>query len=293
MSSPTGGKADSGPSTPVLELPYAARQQVIALEEHSVEELSHFISGPPYKPSIGKRLWDEIKIAKPADWSINPFKKTPEEKRFAALSPEARAVVVLHMSKGTAIRPLRPAEVDVLDLPPGHPRDGVVYVGNPAEARLYYPTGEFHRRTFEHKFSEAIRLLMSLGATHISVRAEKGWGREVNLQVDVPSPLRKAKGKIKANRGERSDLLFEAELDGNSPRLPQRLSWFHGESTWQEIAEGRLHHGLRKFSLDVNYNDDYGIDADLSGRINAAGLKIGGQFVKAMQTTWRLEGRFG
>src|SRR5262249_36015264 len=59
-------------------------------------------------------------------------------------------------------------ETKALKFPPGQPRELVVYIGHPAMENVYYPAAQFHRMTFEHKFSEAIKLLMALGATEIS-----------------------------------------------------------------------------------------------------------------------------
>lgn len=56
-----------------------------------------------------------------------------------------------------------------LSLPPGHPQTDVLYVAHPSDPATYLPVADFHRLTFEHKFAEAIRLLMHLGARTISV----------------------------------------------------------------------------------------------------------------------------
>ena len=69
-----------------------------------------------------------------------------------------------------------------LQFPPGHPQDGVLYVGHPAVREIYYPTAQFHRLTFEHKLSEAIELLMALGAIEINVEHQVArWGKRMAL----------------------------------------------------------------------------------------------------------------
>ncbi len=42
---------------------------------------------------------------------------------------------------------------------------------------IYYPAAQFHRRMFEHKLNEALKL-MGLGAIEINVEHHSGWGRE-------------------------------------------------------------------------------------------------------------------
>ena len=39
----------------------------------------------------------------------------------------------------------RTEAVQLLRLPPGHPRDRVIYVGHPALDPVYYPAAGFHR----------------------------------------------------------------------------------------------------------------------------------------------------
>ena len=75
---------------------------------------------------------------------------------------------------GIDIVQISKSEASTIIFPPGHPRDGVLYIAHSAKPDVYYTTAEFHRVTFEHKFSEAIRLLMYLGATEISVEHVRG-----------------------------------------------------------------------------------------------------------------------
>ena len=88
-------------------------------------------------------------------------------------------------------------------------------------------------------------------------------------------------------------LFFKASLKGNAnAKLPDGLVWFPHEPTWQEIAEGRLRHGLTQFQLSVRYEDDYGIDAGLKLAAGKAGLDLGGSFQEHESTVWRIEGNF-
>jgi hypothetical protein len=68
--------------------------------------------------------------------------------------------------------------------------------------------------------------------------------------------------------------------------------WFNHEPTWQAIAEGRLMHGLKNFSIDLKYADDFGINAGLAAKIRKTGLDVGGKFEDHQSTHWRISGRF-
>jgi hypothetical protein len=203
-----------------------------------------------------------------------------------------------------SIRKLRTSGVEVLTItrdessrlsfPPGHPLYKVLYVGHPASSTIYYTTAQFHRLTFEHKFSEAIRLLMSLGATKMEVEHISGWSRDFSARLNVPlSPTDQVDVSGGSHRSARNHLLYRATFrPKGQPRLPDGMVWFNHEPTWQQLAEGRLYYGLEDFSLVVTYEDDFGVNAHLKGLAVAAGLELGGNFEDHQATTWRIAGKF-
>ena len=177
--------------------------------------------------------------------------------------------------------------------PPGHPRDHVVYVGHPVMPEVYYPAASFHRVTFEHKFSEAIDLLMNLGATRMQVEHMQGWSREFGARTSLGIVNGKAGVDAEQKKQSRTSLLFEARLDGRSePKLPNDLVWYHHEPTWKSVANGRLNFGLRDFSLSVTYDDDFSINADFKASAQKASLDLGGTFEDHVATTWKITGEF-
>lgn len=160
---------------------------------------------------------------------------------------------------------------------------------------VYYTIAEFHRITFEHKFSEAIRLLMYLGANQLRVEHVRGWSREFSNRLSVPLAQATAAvtGHVESARGSQVQLLYEAELAGTQePKLPDSLVWYPHESTWRIIAEGRLQFELQQFSLNVVYEDDYGVNAGLRASASKAGFDLGGNFEDHEATTWRISGSF-
>jgi hypothetical protein len=188
-----------------------------------------------------------------------------------------------------------PAVVSELVLPPGHPREGVVYVGNPVDPPLYYPAATFHRMTFEHKLAEAVRVLMALGARELEVRHVAGRSREWAGRIDVPIP---SKGLVVGGEGEgrsssASAVMFRGTLEGGAgPALPDDLAWYPHEPTWQPVADGRLHYGLRDFELAVRYDDDFGVGGRLEAAAAKFSLDLGGAFEEHRSTEWRITGTF-
>ncbi|HEX8165907.1 MAG TPA: hypothetical protein VF601_08975 [Beijerinckiaceae bacterium] len=179
--------------------------------------------------------------------------------------------------------------------PPGHPIDTVLYVSHPAKNNVYYTAAQFHRMTFEHKFSEATKLLMALGATEINVQHVSGWSRDfsVSLTALLPQGAGEIASGVKSHGESTSQLLFRARLKGSAdPILPADLVWYHHEPTWQQIAEGRLKFGLEDFALTVRYDDDYGVNAALKLAVEKSGFDLGGKFQDHQSTVWQMEGKF-
>ena len=179
--------------------------------------------------------------------------------------------------------------------PPGHPQDDVVYVAHPLIAEVYYPLASFHRFLFEHKVTEAIRLLMSLGAKTMLVEHVDGWSREFAGNLSLPIPQLEGTAGLSASLKQKaeSSMLFRATLKGlDNPSIPSDLLWFPHEPTWQQVAEGRIKYGLQEFSLIVSYTDDLGINADLTAKLAEMEFGIGGKFQRFKMTKWKIEGVF-
>lgn len=196
-------------------------------------------------------------------------------------------------SIGSFILPIPYPLSSELLLPPGHPREDVCYVAHPAHPRRYLPMGKFHRRVFEHKFAEAIRLLKHLGATKITVNKEKGWGKEFAAEASVGIPQAGMEAETNKESSSDSSLEYNAELEGHdNPTLPENLVWYPHEPIWKEVAEGRMKFGQKEFSLEVRYTEDYGINAELSSDVQDADLSLGGSFNRHESTVWSVDVEF-
>ncbi|WP_333676595.1 hypothetical protein [Dyella sp.] len=212
-----------------------------------------------------------------------------------------RSVVVARrraLSEGLNVQMVGFQEAKGLLFPPGHPQAKVVYMQHPANRLLYYPVASFHRYVFEHKFSEALLLLGALGANEINVQHIKGWARDFASEMSVPIPPSVGNGQIGASASAHArtgeNLLFHASLRGSdTPVMISGPIWFPHESMWQAVAKLRLDHGLDVFSLTLNYEEDYQVNANLTAAIEGVGFKLGGEFKKHISTVWTMSGHFG
>lgn len=264
-----------------LEMPYAKRQLIVVADDSVVE------AERATRASTGAE-------SNTVDWTA-VFKESLEIYwRYMTILGWIEAIKAAR-EQGVNVLSVSRSESAVLQFPPGHPQDGVLYVGHPAVREIYYPTAQFHRLTFEHKLSEAIELLMALGAIEINVEHQVGWGREFSTNLDVPTG--KVGEQIGTTAGRDTEkqrhLLFQISLEGISdPSVPNELVWYPHEPTWQQVAKGRIKYGMKSFSLSLRYENDFGINADLEVRAGKVGLNLGGRFENHESTIWEVQGSF-
>lgn len=215
---------------------------------------------------------------------------------FAAVWAIVDTVNAINKMRQSGLNVAKVGQTDAsrLKFPPGHPRNGFMYVGHPAMPDVYYTVASFHRMVFEHKFSEAVDLLMHLGATSLRVEHSRGWSREFASNMSISLPL---KERVEVNAGmtsgSKSAVLLEASFKADrAPCLPDNPVWLQHEPTWQSIAKGRLTFGLTDFSLSVTYDDDFGVNAGLKVSARNAGIELGGRFEDHQSTAWIIQGKF-
>ena len=149
----------SDKSEPFLEMPYAKRQLIVVVDDQVVEaERTARVSTGAESNKVD---WTEV------------FKKSLLYITIPTIALGIEVVKTI-WDEGINVLPVSRSESTALLFPPGHPRDSLLYVGHPTIREIYYPAAQFHRMTFEHKFSEAIELLMALGATEIKVEHQSG-----------------------------------------------------------------------------------------------------------------------
>ena len=177
--------------------------------------------------------------------------------------------------------------------PPGHPEDRVLYVGHPFDPKRYYPVGSFHRYLLEDKFLEAIRILEALGAKKIFVEnADKG-SQKKSVKIAVGKGKEAIDGSLSQREHESTLLRWQAEYKGHdNPSLPEGLAWYPNEKIWHYIVETRLKRNATSCALNLQYEEDYGIDLKLKSKIEGLGLELGGAFETSKSINWVIKGEF-
>ena len=114
----------------------------------------------------------------------------------------------------------------------------------PAVRNRYCTASDFHRMVFEHKFSEAVTLLMALGATAIEVHHVAGWTKEIlgtmASAFDVAGVVDAAlDAEMSSEKNEGRSLILKADLGRGTPRepyLPDNMVWYPHEQLWQTVC---------------------------------------------------------
>jgi hypothetical protein len=289
---------------PILERDYADRQLIIVTADLIAQAAQGGAVGAPQgfmealkgdlkkaSQSLAEKDWKGAATAAP-----NLYAQTVLGGWMGAAAAEAVRAWARARESGIQILPIGKTAAKKITFPLGHPRNEVLYIGHPALPSTYYPMADFHRVTFEHKFCEAVDLLMSLGATKIRVEHVTGWSKDFSARLSVPLGTASEKLTLETGKGSasRTNLLYQASLKGtDQPVIPENLVWYHHEPTWQTVARGRTNFGLSDFSLSVTYEDDFGINAGLKAAVLKAGLELGGKFEDHHSTIWRVDGTFG
>src|SRR5690606_16203739 len=136
----------------------------------------------------------------------------------------------------------------------------------------------------------------SLGATEISIEYVEGFDRGGGVDLSVSAPVgavTEIGGNVNVTKKVSSGARTTMHLSTTMPaQIPEDMIWIRSEPLWQEVANARLESGLRAFTIDVNYTDDFGINAGLKAKIANVGLELGGNFTEYRETVWKLSGTF-
>jgi hypothetical protein len=256
--------------------------------------------GPParrWKESIDERLDTLLPFSGRARWAA--VAGLAVAGGLVGLAGGALVTYLIRQARkeGLAVTEIGRHEAAQLRFPPGHPRPRLVYVGHPVVADRYLTLSDFHRRAFEHKAGELIGLLACLGAIRYGVEHLQGFATDLATNAALEGLSKRVAGATvgaAATRHRLEDVRSEWQLPPPrvAPHVPEGLSWYHHEDLWQRIATQRIRHHLHRFELDLRYEDDFGVNADVAGRFLRAGFDLGGDFQKYEATAWRVSGEF-
>jgi hypothetical protein len=242
------------------------------------------------KPSEKARMWRLVPWdpANPLalfvhDLSVDYFSPKPINKIRRAMRRAGEDLIMVSEAEAAKLR-----------FPDMHPCKNVVYTGHPADPGCYIPLSDFHVCLFRLKVAEALELFRCLGAETIEVACIEGWDQiasvrlssvfpaDVDVHVDMP---------ISVEHGSGYSILATMRFPhpAQPPSIPPRLTWLHD---WDGVIQARLKGGLSDFSICVESENDYGINAGLLASLSISGVGGSVSFTEHRYTVWRLRGTF-
>ncbi len=251
-------------SESILDLPLAARQRIVVVTDSLAEQVVEELRRAP-EPAEDEDEEDRSLL----DRARGVLRRKVDD-QVATLA--SAAVALRH--RALDLRIVSDSQTKELRFPPGHPSRGVLYIAHPVVRDQYYPAANFHRLLVEHKFAEAMDLLMELGAKSISIEQVRGYKEEDLLSIVSAIPVLRIKGKSQKTSESQSTISLDAELEGSPhPTLPTDLSWYEHEPMWVKLAENRMDGHLRKFVLAVRHLDSMCVDRSLEVEVKKFGIR--------------------
>jgi hypothetical protein len=179
----------------------------------------------------------------------------------------------------------------------GHPQVGEMYICHPLRQDHYFEVQSFHDRLFDEKRTELVYLLESIGASHVHVEARTS--SSVESQVDRSTSINSsdetvtgASGQLNRESHDTAKLdtlqfgIEDRELNPSEhPHIPNDLTWYHHEPSWQRIAQSALANRYKTLSVELQYQEDFSVNQKYMTNVQAA-LKL---FKQPIQINWNTE----
>lgn len=169
---------------------------------------------------------------------------------------------------------------------PGHPMAGKSYRRHPladqadgGSEHLYIPSDNYDAYVLEERESELMRLLVSLGATRISITkntsSSSTSGQKATATVDAGPIASGSAGyerNSEMNNGSLDTRVFN--LSGRSWNATEKLDrsgffWLAFEPSWKAVLFAREHGGCTEATIELKESTSFSEDKSLDVSINA------------------------
>lgn len=306
--------------TSILKQPYSSRRILIAQDDRTYKQTQNQIA-------IGLKVRDAVDDPGEAFRDFFPAEFEGHKLVGGLAAGVAAALAPLAASTATVLSPFaailspfaakkgidiykihrlgeqgaifaRLSEVEgLLRFPPAHPQRNIAYAAHPLVDDQYFPLATFHRFMFEQKANELQTLLAGLGARTIKLVHHEGYeaGGGGHANVSTPGDVGGGSFSAKAARARGKKIKIDESYGSvakSEPHVPEGLTWFESEATWQGTARRRLEMGAKSAKVELHYNDSFGISAEAALAVKGVNAGIGGEFQKFENTVWQFEVEF-
>lgn len=160
--------------------------------------------------------------------------------------------------------------------PIGHPQADHVYARHPLHEAKYLHFAGFHREVLTEKTTEAVRLLLALGAKTITAGWESRAGSAGELTLDGEA-LKGFTGKSGWKSADDGSFALNIEGAGKATRLP-RLAWMHHDPVF-DTAVDAARAGAEKWEMTLRSDESSKVTMSLGQTLREnMGLNLGGAY---------------
>ncbi|PRY89756.1 hypothetical protein [Mongoliibacter ruber] len=220
--------------------------------------LQHFllVNELTYNQEEQEKSWNkilELKKALKSDFDT----LNSSDKKFLVVDE-----VRMDLDKEKLIKVISKDEIPEIKFPVLHPQTEVLYASHPYKENLYFPFSSLEEMLFRERIDEFLHLVRCLGAVEIQIEFKKGKltttseeiqkaigghvGREFK-GVGISADLQAEEKRINKNLNSDDSglkILQTFPSPNTSPYLPDDLTWYHNEPSWQNLKKFRVQGGL-------------------------------------------------
>lgn len=176
---------------------------------------------------------------------------------------------------------------ELFSFPPQNPVVNTVYGMVDLVPDQYVQISEFHDYFRQMKHSSFVDLCANLGAKEVYLEYAEVNDKAFDFKSDIPIPTEVGMLNIGIAAGGKASSTSLGKLaftfgDSNNNVRDFHSPWLNSEPTWQSMVDLRKNNELKSYSAEFNYQNDMGVNGELTAKLKDLGLSIGGSF-KAFQ----------
>jgi hypothetical protein len=166
--------------------------------------------------------------------------------------------------------------------PPNHPIAGTSYAMCEVLPNNYVQLSNFHDYVKDSKHAAFINICRNLGAKEIRVESVVINNKALDMNSDISGELAEAGFNLSVKQDSEGGAKIAMSFgEGNAgvKEIPAEVQpWITTEPTWGEMIKGRRESDMKAYSAEFNHTDEMGVDANLSAKLAAVNINIGGSF---------------
>lgn len=175
------------------------------------------------------------------------------------------------------------------DLQGSPPVVRLIYVTLPSNERKLVPFANYDEELARDKLNEALRVVMSLGASRVVAKAFRGSSRHIGGEAGLPKGI--GKGRVFVDRAARVDITFQTEGSGGAPVDPRPLR-YPDEPGFDAACDAVLKNGTQSLKIEITRQSQFSVESDIAVAFKKVGFRLGASAKKERSNQFVIEAEF-